>query len=96
MTPQSRDRNLDRVRRLTVGIGAASLAAVGLFAGLAASATKKAAATVTTATVAKKAATKTTTAATTTAAATTTTKLSAPSSTPVQTVSPPVATSGGS
>lgn len=40
MTPQRRDRNLVRVRRATGVIACASLAATGLFAGLAASKAK--------------------------------------------------------
>ena len=101
MTPASRDRNLGRVRGLTAGVAGASLAACGLFAGLAASATKKAvtATTATTTQVVKKkvAVTSDDTPATTASTTTTTSpSLSAPASTPVQTYSPPVATSGGS
>ena len=40
MTPQRRDRNLGRLRRLTSVIAGMSLAATGLFAGLAASKAK--------------------------------------------------------
>jgi len=95
MTPASRDRNLGRVRGLTAGVAGASLAACGLFAGLAASATKHLAAATpaTTAHVAKKKVVATTDDATTT---TFSPSLSAPASTPVQASSPPVATSGGS
>jgi len=96
MTPASRDRNLGRVRGLTAGVAGASLAACGLFAGLAASATKHLAAATpaTTAHVAKKKVVATTDDATTTT--TFSPSLSAPASTPVQASSPPVATSGGS
>ena len=95
MTPASRDRNLGRVRGLTAGVAGASLAACGLFAGLAASATKHLAAATpaTTAHVAKKKVVATTDDATTT---TFSPSRSAPASTPVQASEPPVATSGGS
>jgi carbohydrate-binding DOMON domain-containing protein len=91
LTPAQRDRNLFRARRITGAIAGASLAACGLFAGLAASATKHAAATTT------KTKTKTTTTVaptvTTTQAATTTT-IAPVVVTPTQ--SSPVASSGGS
>ena len=57
MTPRARDENRARVRRYTSAIAGAALAACGLFAGLAASATRHAFSTArtTTATVVKKA-----------------------------------------
>jgi hypothetical protein len=85
-TPQQRDRNLGRVRGMTAAIAGASLAACGLFAGLAASATKRAASTTTT----------TTTTVATKATTTTSSSLSAPPSAPVQTPQAPIASSGGS
>lgn len=90
MTPRSRDRNLGRLRGLTGAIAGVSLAACGLFAGLAASATKH---------VFSASATPAGTTTTTTASGTTATSpssLSAPQSTPVQTSQTPVASSGGS
>jgi hypothetical protein len=92
MTPEQRDRNVSRARRITGAIAAASLAACGLFAGLAASATRHIAATATT----KTAPATTTTVAppTTTTAATTTTTIAPVVVTPAQ--SAPVASSGGS
>ncbi len=102
MTPAARDRNLGRVRDLTAGVAGASLAACGLFAGLAASATKHVVATTPAASTRQKqpatttTTTTTTAAATTTATTTTTPSLSAPASAPVQTYAPPVASSGGS
>jgi hypothetical protein len=86
---RERDRNLERVRRLTRGIAAASVAACGVFVGLAASATKHVNSTA-------GATTTTTTTTTTTATPTTTTTLTTPAAAPTQTSSPPVATSGGS
>jgi hypothetical protein len=95
MTPKSRDRNMTRVRRITGAVAGAALAACGLFAGLAASATQKAYSTTTAATT-KKHPRATTTAATTTVATTTVTQVTvAPVIvTPIQ--SAPVASSGGS
>ncbi|MGH2935169.1 MAG: hypothetical protein ACRDL2_11755 [Gaiellaceae bacterium] len=89
-TPQQRDRNLGRVRGITATIAGASLAACGLFAGLAASATKRAAPATTTTT--------TTTKTTVAKKATTTTSssLSAPTPAPMQTPQAPIASSGGS
>jgi hypothetical protein len=92
---RDRDRNLERVRRLTHGIAAASVAACGVFVGLAASAPKHAASTATT-TVTTTPATTATPTTTTTATPTTTTTLTTPAAAPTQTSSPPVATSGGS
>ncbi|HEY8028637.1 MAG TPA: hypothetical protein VIE38_03910 [Gaiellaceae bacterium] len=86
MTPEQRDRNVFRARRITGAIAGASIAACGLFAGLAASATKHVAATTKT-----KA---TTTTPTTTRQATTTTTIAPVVVTPTQ--SAPVASSGGS
>ena len=40
MTPEQRDRNVFRARRITSAIAGVALAACGLFAGLAASATR--------------------------------------------------------
>ena len=91
MTPEQRDRNVFRARRITGAIAGASLVACGLFAGLAASATRHVAAKTTTK--------KTTTAdmaptTTTTRATKTTTTIAPVVVTPTQ--SAPVATSGGS
>jgi hypothetical protein len=85
MTPEQRDRNVFRARRITGAIAGASIAACGLFAGLAASATKHVAATTKT---------KATTTPTTTRQATTTTTIAPVVVTPTQ--SAPVASSGGS
>ena len=99
MTPRERDRNVFRARRITSAIAGAALAACGLFAGLAASATRHTVkATVTTATKP----TPTTTTTTTTAgdgenddsAPATTTTIAPVVVTP--TPSAPVASSGGS
>ena len=90
MTPKSRDRNMTRVRRITGAVAGAALAACGLFAGLAASATQKAYST-TSATTTKKHAQATTTAATTTVTPVTVTPV-----TVAPTQSAPVASSGGS
>ena len=100
MTPRERDRNVFRARRITSAIAGAALAACGLFAGLAASATRHTVkATVTTTTTKP---TSTTTTATTTAgdgenddsAPATTTTIAPVVVTP--TPSAPVASSGGS
>jgi multidrug efflux pump subunit AcrA (membrane-fusion protein) len=90
MTPRERDRNVFRARRITSAIAGAALAACGLFAGLAASATRHAVK-----------ATPTTTASTTTTAKaqTTTTPAATTTIAPVvvtPTQSAPVASSGGS
>jgi hypothetical protein len=99
MTPRERDRNVFRARRITSAIAGAALAACGLFAGLAASATRHTVkATVTTTTKP----TSTTTTTTTTAgdgenddsAPATTTTIAPVVVTP--TPSAPVASSGGS
>jgi hypothetical protein len=92
MTPKSRDRNMIRVRRITSAVAGAALAACGLFAGLAASATQKAYST-TTATTTKKHVRATTTAATTTV---TVTPVTVTPVTVTPTQSAPVASSGGS
>jgi len=101
MTPQSRDRNIVRVRRFTAAIAGIALAACGLFAGLAASATQRAfsssTTTPTTGTERHDTESDTTRRATTTAQATTTTPTTtvAPVTvTPAQ--SAPIASSGGS
>jgi hypothetical protein len=93
MTPEQRDRNVFRARRITSAIAGVALAACGLFAGLAASATRH--------TVKATATTATTT--TTTAAEQGESDDSAPATTttiaPVvvtPTPSAPVASSGGS
>ena len=96
MTPRSRDENRERVRRYTAAIGGAALGACGLFAGLAASATRhvfSAAGTTRTTT--------TTTITTvkqqpTTTEATPTTTTAPPPVVVTPTQSAPVATSGGS
>lgn len=96
MTPEQRDRNVFRARRMTSAIAGAAIAACGLFAGLAASATRhtvKATATTTTPTT-----TTTTTAAeqgeSDDSAPATTTTIAPVVVTP--TPSAPVASSGGS
>jgi len=95
MTPASRDRNLGRVRGLTGAAAGIAFAACGLFAGLAASASKHvfSSAAPTTATTQAK---RTLQAQTTTTAASSASSLSAASSAPVQTQQAPVASSGGS
>lgn len=94
MTPRARDMNRERVRRYTAAIAGAAIAACGLFAGLAASATRHVfSAATTTATVKKQV---TTTKAPPT---TTTTAPATPATAPVvvtPTQAAPVATSGGS
>ena len=90
MTPKSRDRNMTRVRRITGAVAGAALAACGLFAGLAASATQKAFSTTTAITTKKQAQ------ATTTAATTTVTPVTVTPVTVAPTQSAPVASSGGS
>jgi len=89
VTPLRRDRNLLRVRRATGVIAGASLAATGLFAGLAASKAK---------TTARPRSETTTTAPATTRQRTTTQQAQAPA--PAIVVTPtqqaPVASSGGS
>jgi len=95
MTPKSRDRNMTRVRRITGAVAGAALAACGLFAGLAASATQKAFST-TTAITTKKQAQATTTAATTTVAPVTVAPVTVAPVTVTPTQSAPVASSGGS
>lgn len=93
MTPEQRDRSVFRARRITGAIAGASLAACGLFAGLAASATRHVASAATT----KQKATTATPATTTTQATTTTTPATTIAPvvvTPTQ--SAPVAASGGS
>jgi hypothetical protein len=99
MTPRERDRNVFRARRITSAIAGAALAACGLFAGLAASATRHAVkATVTTTTKPTSTTTTTTTAGDgendDSAPATTTTTIAPVVVTP--TPSAPVASSGGS
>ncbi len=92
MNAKSRDRNLGRVRGLTGAAAGIALAACGLFAGLAASATKhvfSAAGTTTTQTVLPKRTVQSHSAATTT-----TTQAAPPTVTVTQAA--PVATSGGS
>jgi hypothetical protein len=88
MNPKSRDRNLGRVRGLTGAAAGIALAACGLFAGLAASATKHvfSSASTTTQTVSPKR--------TAQSHSTSTTQASPPTVTVTQ--SAPVATSGGS
>ena len=95
MTPKSRDRNLARVRGLTGAAAGIAFAACGLFAGLAASASKhllSAAPATTTVTTTQTVSPKRTLQSQ--AAATTTTQASTPTVTVTQ--SAPVATSGGS
>jgi len=85
VTPQERERNIFRARRITAAIAGIAVAACGLFAGLATSATKHTAkATTTTATTRR----------TTTTQAAPTTTIAPVVVTPAQ--SPPVASSGGS
>ena len=91
MTPAQRDRNVFRARRITGAIAGASLAACGLFAGLAASATRHVATTTKRPTTTKVTPSTTTTQATTTTTATTIAPVVV---TPTQ--SAPVASSGGS
>jgi hypothetical protein len=98
MTPETRDRNIVRIRRFTGAVAGIALAACGLFAGLAASATQKAfssPATTTTTTQSDDTTQGTTTTPTTTTQATTTTTVVTPVTvTPTQ--SAPIASSGGS
>lgn len=92
MTPRARDMNRERVRRYTAAIAGAAIAACGLFAGLAASATRHVFSAATTTTTVKKQVTTTKAAPTTAAPAT-------PATAPVvvtPTQAAPVATSGGS
>lgn len=93
MTPRARDMNRERVRRYTAAIAGAAIAACGLFAGLAASATRHVFSAATTTATVKKQVTTTKAAPTTTAAPAT------PATAPVvvtPTQAAPVATSGGS
>jgi hypothetical protein len=83
MTPEGRDRNLDRVRRITAWVAGIAVAATGAFAGLAAAAPRHASKT-----------TIVTTRKQTTTPTPTTTTTPAVSVTPTQ--SAPVASSGGS
>lgn len=101
MTPKSRDRNLARLRGLTGAAAGIAFAACGLFAGLAASATRHVfSASTTTATVtATKTVTKKSASVRTPAVVkkkTTTTSQAAPAPTVTVTQSAPVAASGGS
>jgi hypothetical protein len=98
MTPEARDRNIVLVRRFTGAVAGIALAACGLFAGLAASATQKVfssqATTTTTTQSDDTTQAKTTTPTTTTQATTTTTAVTPVTVTPTQ--SAPIASSGGS
>jgi hypothetical protein len=100
MTPEARDRNIVRVRRFTGAIAGIALAACGLFAGLAASATQKVfsspATTTTTSTQSDDRTEATTTTPTTTTKATTTTTAAVTPVTVTPTQSAPIASSGGS
>ena len=86
MTPQARDRNLARVRRLTAFVAGAAVAATGIFAGLASSATGHSAAATTTQTQTR----------TTTKTQTETPAAQAPAIVVTPSSSPPVSSSGGS
>ncbi|HLX19282.1 MAG TPA: hypothetical protein VKR23_03945 [Gaiellaceae bacterium] len=90
MTPQARDRNLARVRRLTAFVAGAAVTATGIFAGLASNATGHSAATTTTTTRQTQRKAKTQTPATQAPAA------QAPSIVVTPSSSPPVSNSGGS
>jgi hypothetical protein len=85
MTPRKRDRSIVRVRHLTGVMAGLSLAACGVFAGLAASATTHAQKTIVRTTTVKK---------TTPSVTKTVTQAAAPTVTVTQAA--PVATSGGS
>ncbi len=91
MTPQARDRNLARVRRLTAFVAGAAVAATGIFAGLASSATGHSAAATTTTTTQTETRTRTKTQTQTQTPAT-----QAPSIVVTPSSSPPVSSSGGS
>jgi hypothetical protein len=97
MTPRARDRGIVRVRHLTGVIAGLSVAACGLFVGLAATAKNNVLATVTHKTIVRTTTvTKTTPAVSSTSS--TSSKRSTKASTPVVVVtqSAPIATSGGS
>ncbi len=89
MTPEGRDRNLDRVRRITAWVAGAAIAATGVFAGLAMAAPNHTSATATVTTQ-----NQTTMATPTTTTSPTTTTTPAVTVTPTQ--SAPMASSGGS